>query len=378
MEAHAADFADFSPQAYLDCACQGPLPRVAVERIQRGIEVKSHPARLQGSEYFRLPERVRGRLARLTAAGEDEIALTTSATQGIGIVAAGLNLGAGDEVVVASSNFPANLFSWINLRRRGVTVKVVHPAGEALSLDEVAAQLSVRTRVLALDWVNYTSGCRIDLTAFGSLIHERGGIFVVDGTQGVGANELALHALPVDVLACAAYKWLLAPYGTGFAYVARSLLPNLDLPVINWYSVEGAEEFDSLPSDGFRLLHDARVFDAGETGNFINLHGFDASLEYLERVTVEAVNRHCRRLLERLAEGLRSLHLELSEAWRPAHASTILSFRASTPEATARLHEKLMANNIVVSLRHGMIRVSPHLYNDEVDIARLLAATGLA
>ena len=119
-----------------------------------------------------------------------------------------------------------------------------------MTLDQVAAELTPRTRVLALDWVNYSTGYRIDLAAFGSLIHDRGGIFVVDGTQGVGANDLNLHALPVDVMACAAYKWLLGPYGTGFAYVARELLNKLDLPVINWYSVEGAEDFDSLPQGG--------------------------------------------------------------------------------------------------------------------------------
>jgi selenocysteine lyase/cysteine desulfurase len=106
----------------------------------------------------------------------------------------------------------------------------------------------------------------------------------------VGANDLHLHALPVDVMACAPYKWLLGPYGTGFAYVARELLDKLDLPVINWYSVEGAEDFDSLPTEKFSLIHDARVFDSGETGNFISLHGLDASLEYVEGVTIRNVN----------------------------------------------------------------------------------------
>jgi cysteine desulfurase/selenocysteine lyase len=372
MRNYRAEFSDFSPIIYLDCAYQGPFPKVAVERLHRAIELKSHPDRLKASEYFRLPERVRRRIARLTGAEAGEITLTNSATQGIGIVATGLPLGAGDEVVVASTNFPSNLFTWLHLRRKGVTVKVIHPAEGEVTLDQVAAELTPRTRVLALDWVDYSTGSRIDLAAFGSLIHDRGGIFVVDGSQGVGANDLNLHALPVDVLACAAYKWLLGPYGTGFAYVARELLNKLDLPVINWNSVEGAEDFDSLPKEEFTLIHDARVFDCGETGNFINLHGLEASLELVEGVTIRTVNDHCRRLLHRLQEGLRDRGYTLSAAALPGYESSILGFHASNQEATAELYRKLSANHIAVSKRHGMIRVSPYLYNDEADIDRLL------
>lgn len=378
MRNYRQEFSDFSPLVYLDCSYQGPFPRVTVERIQRAVELKCHPDRLKAPEYFGLPGRVRTRIAGLTGASPEEIAITTSATQGIGIAAAGLGLGEGDEVVVASSNFPSNFFTWLHLRRKGVTVKVIHPAEGDVTVDEVAAELTPRTRVLALDWVNYSTGYRIGLAAFGALIHDRGGVFVVDGTQGVGANELDLHALPVDLMACAGYKMLLGPYGTGFAYVAREFLSKLDVPVINWYSVEGAEEFDSLPIDEFRLIRDARVFDSGETGNFINLHALEASLEFVEGVTVPAVNAHCRQLLRRLEEGLRGLGYKLSAASLPNHESTIVCFKASTPEATAALHIKLAANHIAVSLRQGMIRVSPYLYNNEADIDRLLEIAGQA
>jgi selenocysteine lyase/cysteine desulfurase len=366
------DFSDFSPVVYLDCAYQGPFPRVTVERLHQAIELKTHPDRLKAPEYFGLPQRVRTRLARLIGADPEEIALTNSATQGIGIVAAGLALGGGDEVVVASSNFPANLFTWIHLRRKGVTVKVVPAVGGEVTWEQVAAALSPRTRVLALDWVDYSTGYKIDLAAFGSLVHARGGIFVLDATQGVGALELNLRETPVDVLACAAYKWLLGPYGTGFAYVRRALWDKLDLPVINWYSVAGAEDFDSLPHSEFSLIHDARVFDVGETGNFINLHGLEASLEFVEDVTIQTVHNHCLRLIHRLAEGLRAQGYFLSAAAQPGHESTILGFRASTGEATAKLHQELLANHIAVSMRQGVIRVSPYLYNDDVDIDRLL------
>ncbi len=366
------DFFDFAPGVYLDCAYQGPFPRATAERIQRAVELKCRPDRLKAPEYFELPERVRGRIAQIVGADAAEIALTNSATQGIGIVASGLGLKAGDEVVVASSNFPSNLFTWIHLRRLGVVVRVLHPENGEITPEQVASALNSRTRVLALDWVSYSTGYRIDLASFGELVHGYGGILVIDGTQGVGAVDIDLHALPVDGLSVAAYKWLLGPFGTGFVYLRRQLLKRLELSVVNWFTVEGSEDFDALPTDEFTLPHEARIFDVGETANFLNLHALDASLEYVQGVTVRTVNGHCRVLLKRLAKGLRDKGFRLSSAADPAHGSAILGFQAASLEATAALHEKLRARQVAVSLRHGMIRVSPYLYNGDADIDRLL------
>src|SRR2546425_6517106 len=200
------DFADFSPIVYLNCAYQGPFPRKTVARIHESCDLKFRPDRLGERDYFDLPERVRARLARLVGADAEEIALTNSATQGIGIAAVGLDLKPGDEVVVASANFPSNLFTWLHLRRRGVRVSVLAPRDGYIHTDDVARALTPRTRVLALDWVGYTTGVRADLAALGELAHRQGALFVVDGTQGVGALDLDLHGLPVDILAAAAYK----------------------------------------------------------------------------------------------------------------------------------------------------------------------------
>jgi cysteine desulfurase / selenocysteine lyase len=371
MRNYKQDFPDSSPTIYLDCAYQGPFPRVTSARLREAIELKCHPERLKAPDYFDLPERVRARLSRLVGAERDEVAITNSVTQGIGIVATGLEWAAGDEVVIASSNFPSNLFTWLHLQRRGVRVTLIQPRQGCVQADDVGAVLTSRTRVVALDWVSYATGARIDLAALGDLAHRRGALFVVDGTQGVGAIELDLHALPVDVLVGAAYKWLLGPYGTGFAYIQKDLQDRLDLPVVNWSSVEGSDQFDALPVDQFTLPRAARVFDVGETANFINLHGLDPSLEYVENAGVSTVNRHCRRLLDRLAEGLAGY--PLSAAAEAEHASTILGFQARSPAATKELHASLRARHVAVSLRHGMIRVSPHLYNGDDDIDRLLA-----
>jgi selenocysteine lyase/cysteine desulfurase len=373
MRDYRPDFFDFSPTVYLNCAYQGPFPRATAARIEQAVQLKCHPDRLHPQEYFDLPDRVRARFAKLVGADPQEIAITNSATQGIGIVATGLDLKAGDEIIISSRNFPANIFTWLHLRRRGVRVRVIRPAGDHVTPAEVEAELSPHTRVVALDWVSYTSGARLNLTALADLAHGRGALLVVDGTQGVGAVPLDLREAPVDALAVAAYKWLLGPYGTGFLYVRPEVQERLDLAVVNWMTVEGSDDFDALPIEEFTLPRAARIFDVPETPNFINLNGLEASLEFVEQAGVAAVFSHCTRLLDRLAAGLRDRGLQLSDAAQPEHRSTILAFKAESLAATGAVHRALAAEHVAVSLRHGFIRVSPHLYNTEEDIERLLS-----
>ena len=366
------EFFDFSPTVYLNCAYHGPFPRATVARIHQAIELKINPARMESHHFFDNTKSVRNRLAQLVNANPSDIALTNSATQGIGMVAAGLDFKSGDEVVIASNNFPSNLFTWLHLRRFGVRAKVLKPLDGYLRVEDVAAALTPRTRILALDWVSYLTGVRIDLAALGELAHQHGSLFVVDGTQGVGALELDVQALPIDVIAVGAYKWLLGPYSTGFAYLSPQVRDRLDLKVVNWLTVKGSEEFDSLPVEEFSLPKTAEIFDVPATANFLNLYALDASLEFVQRAGVRTVTEHCTQLLDRLGEGAMRRGLRLSAAWAPERRSTILCFQADSPEATKALFDKLTAQHIAVSLRHGMIRVSPYLYNTEADIDRLL------
>ncbi len=373
MVDYRAQFADFGETTYLNCAYQGVFPLTAVARAREAIELKCHPERMAAAEYFNLPQRVRNHLARTIGGDESEIALTSGATQGIGVVAAGLQLRPGDEVIVAASNFPSNLFTWLHMRRHGVRVRVLKNGAGPLQVDDVARAFTSNTKLLALDWVDYSTGRRIDLAALGELAHQRGALFVVDGTQGVGALELNVHELPVDVLAVAAYKWLLGPYGTGFVYVRSELLDRLDLTVVNWLSVDGADDFDALPVDDLVLCKAARIFDVPETANFLNLSALEACLEFVLGVGVGTVTQHCVGLLDVAAEGLKSRGYDLLNDDRSRRPSPILTFQCKSDEATAELYRDLKAHHVEVSLRHHRIRISPYLYNNREDIERLLA-----
>src|SRR5690348_7846382 len=122
MPDYRSHFADFVQTVYLNCAYQGVFPLTAVARSHEAIDLKCHPERMQTAEYFGLPERVRGHLAAIIGSAEKEIARTSGATQGVGVIAAGLELNPGDEILIAADNFPANLFTWLYMRRKGVKV----------------------------------------------------------------------------------------------------------------------------------------------------------------------------------------------------------------------------------------------------------------
>lgn len=374
MNDYRKDFADFGETTFLDCATQGPFPHTTAQRAREAIELKCHPYRLESREYFALPQRVRTLLARLIGAQTEEIALTNSATHGLSVVANGLGLGPGDEVVTTAVNFPANLLPWLHLRKRGVEVKILNPERGFPTPEEVAAALTSRTRVVALDYVSFRNGCKIDIEAIRGQMRETDARLIVDATQAVGALPINVDSFPVDAFACAGYKWLLGPYGVGFAFLRRSIQDRLSPTVLNWMSVEGADKFHELPGEKFTPNQDARRFDVPETANFLNLYALEASLEYLHRVGVENIMRHCFGLIDRLREALASRGFLLNASAEPAHRSTILTFRTSPAEDTARLHQKLADQRIVVSLREGWIRVSPNLYNSEEDIDRLIGA----
>ena len=188
-------------------------------------------------------EHVRGLFGRLLSADPLDIAFIKNTSEGIGIVAEGYPWRRGDNVVIAAEEYPANQYPWLNLARRGVEVRAVPSRGNRLLLDDVAAAIDGRTRILSLSFVEYASGYRNDLDALGQLCRERGVLFFVDAIQGLGIFPLDVGRTPIDFLAADGHKWLLGPEGAGIFYIRRELVEKLDPIGIGWNSVVGLPQF---------------------------------------------------------------------------------------------------------------------------------------
>ncbi len=368
------DFFDFDGWTYLNCAYQGPLPRVSAVAVEHALGLERCPNRIEERLIIELPDAIRPLAAQLMRAQPEEIAIGTGATHGLNLAAAGLPLGPGDEVLLAPGEFPANLFPWqYHAEHRGYTVRIVDLEGPMPTPEDYRRAASSQTRAVSVAFVSYTSGYRMDLQGLSRLCKERGWYLVVDACQAVGSLAFSVTDFEPDILATGGYKWLLAPYGTGLTYVRKGLIDALQIPVVNWLGLQASEDFNALSRQEMTFAAGARRFDAPETAAFLNLYGLKRSLEYLLEIGIDTVERHHTTLLDYLEESLPQ-DFRITSDRRPGARSGIVFLAGNSQEATKSAYRRLRKAKVHVSLRENRIRVSPHIYNDRSDIDRLLEA----
>jgi selenocysteine lyase/cysteine desulfurase len=368
---YSADFHDFGGTVYLNCAYHGAMPRVASAAVAEALALKQTPHLIRDEYHFTYPDAYRRAVAELIGGEARDVAVANSATQGIMLAVAGLDWRSGDEVVLPAGEFPSNRFPWLSLEARGVTVREIDLGTGDDATERLLEAIRAPTRVVAASWVAYSSGRLLDIAALGRRCREVGALLVLDASQAIGGLPFSVADVEVDIVACAGYKWLLGPYGTGFAWVHPELSDRLTAPNVNWFALAGADDFNRLSDCDLTFAAGARRFDINEPGNFLNMGGGTASLRYILEVTPEAVRGHVldlqRRLLDGLPAGMRPLGPE-----DPERRSNILCFSPGSDTAGDRLFARLIGERVVLSRREGALRVSPHVYNTESDIDRLL------
>ncbi|MEP6692956.1 MAG: aminotransferase class V-fold PLP-dependent enzyme, partial [Gemmatimonadaceae bacterium] len=241
-------------------------------------------------------------MARLINAKVEEVALMVNTTYGINLAARALGLRAGDVVVAPAREFPANVYPWMALEKDGVTFEMIPALGDLV--DEAALLRALdrpNVRVLAVSWVSFATGYRVDLATLGRACRERGIYFVVDAIQGLGPLTLDVRDVPIDILACGAQKWLLSPWGTGFVYVRDELVRALEPHDVGWMAMKASEDFTKLLDYDFTYFDDARRFEV-VTLPFQDIAGFVASLELLHELGPRDIESHVTRLVTMAVE----------------------------------------------------------------------------
>jgi cysteine desulfurase/selenocysteine lyase len=366
------DFGPFDGRAWLNCAHQGPLPRVAVRAAERALADKAAPHRLGDELFTEVPSRLKAALGRLVGVPADQVILGNSTSYGLQLLVQGLPWRAGDEVLLVDGDFPATVVPWLPLAERGVRVRLLRPEGGALGADQVAAEIGPATRLLCTSWVFSFTGRALDLDALGRVCRGRGVWLVVNGSQGVGAAPIDLAAAPVDALVCGGFKWLCGPYGTGFCWLRPELLDSLAHPPAYWLAHQDQGDLEQEPGYGLRDDLGAAAYDVPGTANFLTFMPWTAALEYLLGVGVERVAAWDQALVERFVDGLDPGAYRLVSPRRGPARSTLVLLSHHDQERNAGLHRRLAAAGVDVALRSGRLRVSPHLYNSEADIDRAL------
>lgn len=357
------EFPSTADGVHFDHASIGPISRRSARAMHEAAELYVHRG-FQNS-WHDDAELIRGQVARLVGSSAANIAFTQNTSTGLSIAANGLDWRPGDNVVLSEREFPSNYYPWMNLEHRGVQLRTAPaPAGHA-TIDALAAAIDERTRVVALSAVQFSNGHRYDLDAIGELCRRRGVLFVVDGTQAVGAMTVDVARSGIDVLAVSSHKWMLGPGGIGFVHLSDLAMGHIRPDIVGWLSVREPFAFDyrlDLPPTADR-------YEPG-TENLIGTFGLGGAVSiFLER-GVHRVEQDVLELTDLLCDRLRAQGHEILSPRDARQRSGIVIFRPPGVEP-AKVHARLVAAGIKCAPRGGGIRFSPHCYNnvDDVDAA---------
>jgi cysteine desulfurase / selenocysteine lyase len=352
--------------AYLDHAAVAPLPRRSGDVLRAWATEQEDNGVIHWPDWERKLDQIRRDCARLIHAQVDEIAFVNSTTHGIGLVAEGFPWRDGDNVVSAAEEYPSNVYPWMNLASRGVSLRLVPSRDGRIWPEDLAAAMDDRTRLLTISHVEFASGFRNDLDAVGELCRARGAAFFVDAIQGLGPLLIDVSRSPIDFLCADGHKWLLGPEGAGLLYVRREWIDRLRPLGVGWHSVVSSYNAERLD---FTLKPNAQRWEGGSF-NMPGLQAFGASLAMLLELGVETVSERILDRAERAREIARSTGWWIHGSTRPGDLSGIVMMEKEGVDPNAFVHAA-RRQGIALACRRGRVRVSAHVYNNEADLERL-------
>ena len=359
---------------YLNTAAHTVMPRVSIRAVEHALEAKKFPHRVDESVWFEAPVRIRKSLSKMIGAKPEEIAVTTGASAGAAVVAYGLEWKRGDEIITVQREFPLQYATWKPMEEReGVRLRVIAPRDRFITADDLIDALAPKTRIVSVSLVRYDDGSLLDAARLAAACHAQGALLLLDVSQACGAVPMNVNDLGADFMVCAAYKWLLSCYGTGFFWVKSEHLDRLRPGPFYWTG-QNTDNFSELNFADPKPCHHAKRWDAAEWATYynFNLSAMAESVDFVLRAGPEAVTEHNRHLIEFMFSRLPEDRCVLASPLDAHRRGPFGCFTARQPEKTVELYQKLRRENIIVSLRDGKIRVSPYLFNSEQDIDRLV------
>lgn len=370
-ELRRREFPVAGEEVFLAHAGVCPLPR----RVSEAVSQYALQASKGDQEKFIYPKILdHGRevASQLLECGTDEVAFVGPTSLALSFIASGLKFRRHDNLLVYFDDYPSNVYPWMALAEQGVQVRLMNTRGLGLIRPEdVMGQVDENTRLVALASCHFISGYRLDFQAIGQFLHKRNILFCLDAIQTLGAFPLRVEH--VDMLAADAHKWLLGPCGAGLMYVRRSSQEALTPPIYGWNNVRCP---DFVAQEQLVLRPGARKYEAG-TSNLLGILGLIRGMELLLEVGVDNVARELLRKRARLAPALQAKGYSVLHADAPpGNSSGILSFYRPGADL-APLHQKLLDAHILTSLRtdrtgQKYIRLSPHFYNTDAELDRVL------
>ncbi len=354
--------------AYLDHAAVSPMPNRTASVLRQRIDTLQDPS-LEDGTRERLGQLAKERVGRLMKVPARQVALQTNLGEAMAVVANGLFLSPGDQVVIPEMEFSSLVYPWMNLRSRGVELVWAKKAGPSTPLSSIEAAITDRTKVVAVSHVEFLNGFRHEMYALGDLCASRNVMLVVDATQSLGVMPVDAPGWNADVVAAHGYKWMMAFHGIAVLYVSERAMERIAPTMPGRQSVTGG--FESLD---FALdWHpDARRYESGGP-NWTGAAAVATSLGIVEEIGIDAASRQATSVATHVLDGLSSLPVEIMSDLDAAHRSQILAFTTGSAERDQRIVHELRSRKVYVGRRNLGVRVACHFWNTDGDAERLLA-----
>ncbi len=363
QEKYQDEFPVSKELVYLNHAAVSPLCRRASEAMQRLTEDVLRFGSLHYDEWMETYAGLRAAAAKLINASPGEIAIVKNTSEGIATIALGMQWQPGDRIIGFREEFPANYYPWARLESRGVQIRwfsIYDP------IEEIAEAIP-GAKLLAISYVNYLSGYRVDLQRLGKLCREHACFFFVDAIQGLGAFPLDVEQCRIDALAADGHKWLLGPEGNGILYVRREWMEAIEPAEFGWTNPAG---YADHATRDMTLRDDAGRYECG-TLNTVGCCGLRASIEYLMEVGTDEVSASVHGLAARIENGVRAKGYQVILGRTRETGSGIVSF--CHPQLDTRvIVSELKRNRVLAAARQGWIRMAPHFYITPEEIDRAL------
>lgn len=351
-------------------ASKSTLLKSSMEAGRVGVGAKGRPYKVNEAAAYAGAEDIRQRFAGLIGATSDDIAIHPSAAYGVSTAAKNINPKAGSRILMIEGQFPSNVYAWLHLAEETGAETVMVPRPEDGDWTRaVLEQIDERTSMAALPPCHWTDGSVVDLEKIGAALKTVDATFVIDATQWVGAAPFDVNAIHADYVICAAYKWLLAPYGLSLFYAAPKHQEGRPLED-HLFNHGGVSSITDGLGYGMDYTKGARRFDVGQTLNLITLPMIQQSLIQIDAWGVERISAYLAPITDAIATGAQSLGLEIADAkFRCPH---IIGVRKQGGFASDIL-DRLQAENVYINARGGALRFSPYLYHDVDDAKEVVA-----